>query len=92
MYLALKLACLATYALGLASAVGLLPASWSILATIAAVLLAAHVLEAVMMFKHVRHYRGSLAMSLFLTLLFGLLHWKPLADADAAARDAAASR
>ena len=80
MYLALKLTCLATYALGLASALGLLPSSLSILATIAAVLLAAHALEAVVMFKHVRRYHGSLTMSVFLTLLYGLLHWKPLAD------------
>ena len=90
MYFALKLACLATYALGLASAVGLLPESWRILATVAGVLLAAHALEALVMFKHVRRYRGSLAVSVLLTLLFGLLHWKPLADA--AARDAAANR
>ena len=33
------------------------------------------------MFRHVRRYRGPLALSVLLTLLFGLLHWKPLADA-----------
>ena len=32
------------------------------------------------MFKHVRKYRGPLAVSVLLTLLFGLLHWKPLAQ------------
>ena len=83
MYFVLKLVCLGTYALGLATVAGLLPESWSILATVAAVLLAAHALEALVMFRHVRHYQGSMAMSVFLTLLFGLLHWKPLADAAA---------
>ena len=39
------------------------------------------------MFKHVRLYRGPLAASVVLTLLFGLLHWKPMADQ--AARDKA---
>jgi uncharacterized membrane protein HdeD (DUF308 family) len=81
MYLVLKLLCLGTYALGLASAAGWLPESWGILATIAAVLLASHVVELLVMFKHVRRYRGSLAMSAFLTILFGLLHWLPLARA-----------
>jgi hypothetical protein len=37
------------------------------------------------MFRHVRLYKGSLAVSIILTLLFGLLHWKPLADARARA-------
>jgi hypothetical protein len=31
----------------------------------------------------VRLYRGPLAISVALTLLFGLLHWKPLADEKA---------
>jgi len=39
-----------------------------------------HALEIVVMFKQVRLYRGPLAVSMLLTLLFGLLHWKPLAD------------
>ncbi len=47
----------------------------------AVVLLSVHGLEAVLMFRHVRLYRGSLGTSIVLTLLFGLLHWKPLADA-----------
>ena len=47
---------------------------------IALVLLVIHALEVIFMFKHVRLYRGSLAVSILLTLLFGLLHWKPLAE------------
>lgn len=74
-----KFACIATFVLGIASALGLLPDSWSILAAIALVLLAAHLLEVIAMFKHVKRYKGSLIVSIVLTLLFGLLHWRPLA-------------
>jgi hypothetical protein len=83
---AAKFACIASFALGIASALGLLPDSWSILATIALVLFAAHLLEVIVMFKHVKLYKGSLIVSIVLTLLFGLLHWRPLARQ--AARDA----
>jgi uncharacterized protein YhhL (DUF1145 family) len=75
-----KIACIAVYALGLLSALGMLPASWHIIATIAAVVLAAHAIEVVVAFKHVRRYQGSLAMSIVLTLLFGVLHWMPIAN------------
>jgi uncharacterized protein YhhL (DUF1145 family) len=50
-----------------------------ILLKITLVLLVIHAIEAVVMFKHVRRYEGPLAVSILLTLLFGLLHWKPLA-------------
>ena len=76
----LKFCCLAVYALGIASALGMLPETWSMLGPIAAFVLAAHVIESIVMFKHVRRYKGALAMSVFLTLLFGVLHWKPIAD------------
>ena len=46
----------------------------------AVALLAIHVLELIFVFKNGRLYRGSLVVSILLTLLFGLLHWKPLAD------------
>ncbi|HPU50769.1 MAG TPA: hypothetical protein PK359_04355 [Burkholderiaceae bacterium] len=82
MYTLLKIACLATYALALASLAGLLPAGAFVhVRTIAAILLVLHTLEVVFMFRHVRLYRGPLAISVLLTLLFGLLHWKPLLDA-----------
>ncbi|MHC8333454.1 hypothetical protein [Pseudomonas sp. LB3P25] len=74
----LKLLCIGVYVLGVASAVGLLPVAWSFWKTIAAVLLLAHLLEVIVMFKYVKRYRGSLGASLVLTLLFGFLHWKPL--------------
>ena len=84
MFTLLKLACLATYALALASLAGLLPAgAFAYVRVIAAILLVLHTLELVFLFRHVRLYRGPLAISMILTLLFGLLHWKPLLDAKA---------
>jgi uncharacterized protein YhhL (DUF1145 family) len=77
----LKTACLAVYALALAGLAGLLPPGISgTVQNIALVLLVIHALEIVVMFKQVRLYRGPLVVSMLLTLLFGLLHWKPLAD------------
>ncbi len=79
----LKAACLATYALAIAAWAGILPAGFAGNAqTIAVVILCAHVLELVFMFRHVRLYRGPLGVSVLLTLLFGLLHWLPLARAQ----------
>lgn len=84
MNLALKALCLLVYALALARLAGLMPAgSFTQTPLIAAVLLGLHALELVFMMKHVRLYKGSLAASVVLTLLFGVLHWKPLADAKA---------
>ncbi len=77
---ALKVACLALYLLAIVGAFGVLPAGiTSILQKAALILLAAHVLELLFAFKNVRRYRGPLVDSIGLTLLFGLLHWKPLA-------------
>jgi uncharacterized protein YhhL (DUF1145 family) len=87
----LKAACLMAYFLALAGLAGLLPAALAAtVQQLALVLLLVHAVELVVMFKHVRLYRGSLAVSVLLTLLFGLLHWRPLAKAaaQAAARSA----
>jgi hypothetical protein len=87
----LRLGCLAAYLLALASLAGWLPPGWfGRVQWVALVLLALHALELVFMFRHVRLYRGPLAVSVLLTLLFGLLHWKPLADARARELAAAA--
>ena len=78
----LEAACIAVYALALASIAGWLPDGlFSHVRTIAAILLVLHALELVFMFRHVKAYRGSLATSVVLTLLFGVLHWRPLAAA-----------
>ena len=55
----------------------------ALLQSIALVLLAVHLVELIVVFKHVRLYQGPIGISILLTLLFGLLHWKPLADARA---------
>lgn len=86
MNLLLRAACIAAYALALASLSGLLsPGAMPRVTWVAGGLLAIHALELLFVFKHVRLYRGPLVVSVVLTLLFGLLHWKPMADQ--AARD-----
>ena len=75
---------LATYALAIISLFATLPYdAGPTLRRVSLIVLAIHLLEAVVMFKHLRLYQGPLATSVVLTLLFGLLHWKPLADAKA---------
>jgi len=82
MILALKLGVIAIYVAALAGAAGLLPAGIGAAAQALALgILFLHVLELLFAFQHVRRYRGPLAMSVLLTILFGVLHWKPLAAA-----------
>ena len=77
----LKAIVLAIYTLAIASFFWTLPNDLGPIARpVAAFLLIIHAVEGVVVFKHVRLYRGALAASIVLTLLFGLLHWKPLAD------------
>lgn len=79
--------CLLAYTMAIAKLAGLLPAgTFDRAPLVAGVLLLLHAVELVVVFKHVRLYRGALAVSVLLTLLFGLLHWKPLADRQARAR------
>ena len=47
--------------------------------TLALALILVHVLEAVVAFRYIKTYEGPLYVSLLLALLFGLLHWLPLA-------------
>jgi hypothetical protein len=79
-----KLACLALFGLGLTEAIwpDLLDLPFDT-ARAALLLLGIHALEVLFAFKHVRLYKGPLAVSVVLTLLFGLLHWKPLVQASA---------
>ena len=87
MNLIFKIACALVYALALASLADMLPPGrLDVLPTVALVLLAIHALELILYFRHVRLYAGPIGISIALTLLFGLLHWKPLADANAKAR------
>lgn len=79
----LKAACLAIYGFALASLV--VPGLSSGLAhgveIVAMVFLATHALEAAFVFERLRLYRWPLALSVLLTLLFGMLHWMPLVTA-----------
>jgi uncharacterized protein YhhL (DUF1145 family) len=79
----LKAACLAIYGFALASFVAPGPSSGLAhgVEIMAVVFLAIHALEAVFAFERLRLYRGALALSVLLTLLFGVLHWMPLVKA-----------
>lgn len=79
--------CLVVYAIAILKLAGLLPAGvFDHTPWVAVALLGLHAAELAFAFRHVRRYRGSLAASILLTLLFGLLHWKPLADQQASTR------
>lgn len=79
--------CLLAYTMAIAKLAGLLPAgTFDRAPLVAGVLLVLHAAELLVVFKHVRLYRGALPVSVLLTLLFGLLHWKPLAEQHARAR------
>ena len=76
----LKANLLALYALAALSLAVTLPWDSNVLVQrLTLVLLAVHVAETVLMFRHVRAYEGALWKSIALSLLFGLLHWLPLA-------------
>jgi uncharacterized protein YhhL (DUF1145 family) len=78
-----KLLLIATYALAVVSLFDVLPADLShLLQRISLILLVIHAIELLIMRKTIRTYPGPFAVSVLLTLLFGLLHWKPLADAQ----------
>ena len=86
MNLLLRVLCLFAYVMAAAKLAGLLPeGQFDHAPIVAGLLLGLHLLEAIFMFRHVRLYKGPLVVSILLTLLFGLLHWKPLADARARA-------
>lgn len=78
-----KANCLGIYLLAVASIFITLPwGSGPLLQKLALLLIAAHALEAVFAFKYIKSYQGPLLNSLVLALLFGLLHWMPLAKAS----------
>ncbi len=82
-----KAGCLGIYLLAVLSVFLTLPwGSGPLLQKLALVLIAVHALESVFAFKYIKTYPGPLHRSLALALLFGLLHWMPLAKASKAAR------
>ena len=79
-----------TYLVALARLFVVLPmGATPVVQKLALALLAVHVLECLLAFKYVKSYAGPLWVSVLLALLFGLLHWMPLAKA---ARQAAADQ
>jgi len=78
----LKATCLAVYLVAVIGSLGVLPATVASAAQqFAFILLALHVLELLVVFRSIRRHPGPLIDSIGLTLLFGLLHWLPLARA-----------
>ena len=78
-----KAGCIALYLLALASLVWTFPnGAGPVIQTLALAFLAVHMLEMLFVFKHIKSYPGPLSTSIFLALLFGLLHWMPLAKAN----------
>lgn len=83
---ALRGLCLLAYVAALAHLAGWLPAAWlSRAPLLAAVLLVVHTAELPFALKHLRRDHRPLAQGLLLTLLFGVLHWLPLARREPAA-------
>lgn len=76
----LKAVCLAIYLGALVGLVVPLPGVWALIVAYGALLLlGGHVLEIFVAYRSIRRYPGGLAASLALTVLFGFLHWLPLA-------------
>ena len=72
----------ATYLLALVSLFVALPMDAApVMQKLALILLGVHALECLLAFKYIKRYTGPLWVSLALSLLFGLLHWMPLARA-----------
>lgn len=84
-----KVLLLAIYGIALGSYAMPLPLSPDVVhwvRILAGALLAVHLLEVVFCFRKVALHKGPLFDSVLLTLLFGFLHWKPMADAATRAR------
>lgn len=77
-----KASLLGAYALALASLFLVLPMeAGPVVQRLALALLAVHALECLVAFKYIKSYAGSVYLSFVLAMLYGLLHWMPLAKA-----------
>ena len=80
MNLVMRIACVAAYALGIAAFAGLIHGPLAGAAAIVTLaLIGLHALELLFAFKFLHRYKGSMGASVLLALLFGVLHWAPLA-------------
>jgi uncharacterized protein YhhL (DUF1145 family) len=75
-----KASVIAVYLLAIASHIVDFPGqAGPIVQTMSVVLLLIHALECLLAYRYIKLYSGPLLVSLVLSLLFGLLHWMPLA-------------
>ena len=75
-----KATILVVYLLGIASHLVAFPGqAGPIVQTVSLALLLIHALECLLAYRYIKLYSGPLLVSLLLSLLFGLLHWMPLA-------------
>jgi len=75
-----KITILAVYLLGIASHIVAFPGqAGPIVQTVSLALLLIHAVECLLAYRYIKLYSGPLVVSLLLSLLFGLLHWMPLA-------------
>jgi uncharacterized protein YhhL (DUF1145 family) len=84
-YTLTKLGALLLYAATLASYFVALPLPAEVvhwMRIVVGVLFVAHALEVAAFRRQIALYKGPMLASVALTLLFGFLHWKPLADAQ----------
>ncbi len=80
MSLAMKIACVVAYVLGAAALLGLIHGPLAAAASIVTIaLLGIHALELLYAFRFLHRYPGPMGVSVLLALLFGVLHWAPLA-------------
>lgn len=78
-----KALCLGTYALALTAPFVTIPLdAGPYLQKLALILLAAHIFELPIAYRYLRLYKGSFIDSVALSLMYGLLHWQPLAKAS----------
>jgi hypothetical protein len=81
MFTILKALCLAVYAVAiLANSVAMPEWLASGAQMLAIIMLLAHVAETFFFWRYVKMWQGPLIGSFALTLLFGILHWKPIQD------------
>lgn len=80
MNLVMRIGCLAAYALGIAAFTGLIHGPLAAAAAIVTIaLVGLHALELLFAYRFLHRYKGAMAVSVVLALLFGVLHWAPLA-------------
>jgi uncharacterized membrane protein len=85
MYFIAKIICICLYFATALSFMVVMPHNVALtLQGITLLFLITHILEIIFFMRHLRLYPGPLLVSMVLTLLFGLLHWKPMADASKA--------